>query len=31
MKKHNTFSAPMLIIRGNELHVAHVRIPARRA
>lgn len=31
MKKQPVFSAPMLIIRGNELHVAHVRIPARRA
>lgn len=31
MKKNNTFSAPMLIIRGNELKVARVRIPERRA
>lgn len=31
MKKQPVFSAPMLIIRGNELKVARVRILERRA
>lgn len=31
MNKQPVFSAPMLVIKNNELHVAHVRIPERRA